>query len=148
MTSKLKASAAGFVLIMATIFVAPMASAKTLVTISGQHTSNEIKTKCQEAGGRYFEGDHTFGCNNDKKGTEVICDKGNLKCHGYVPISGANKVLQLSEILVAPQLATQPKPPTTSGSINKTPQGSATTTNPTNPSPTKANPRTTNPSTP
>jgi hypothetical protein len=74
------------------------------VTIGGKHSSAEIKQKCGEAGGRYFEGDYTYGCVNDTKGTEVICDKGNGKCHGYVPImkglGGANRAAPgVSEIL-------------------------------------------------
>lgn len=131
--SKFKAAMAGFVFITAMVLAAPVASARTLVAISGQHTANEIKGKCAEAGGRYFEGDFTYGCVNDKKGTEVICDKGNLKCHGYVPVKpagGANN-LQVSEVLRGgPQLATQPKAPRTPASTNKTPQGQATTTKP------------------
>lgn len=95
MTSKLKAALAGFVFFMATVLIIPIASAKTMVSIGGKHSSAEIKSKCKEAGGRYFEGDFTYGCTNDTKDTEVICDKGNGKCHGYVPImkalGGANR---------------------------------------------------------
>jgi hypothetical protein len=131
MTNKFRLAAAGFALATAMTLV-PSGASAAIVQISGQHTSGEIQKKCKEAGGRYFEGDYTFGCTNDKKGTEVICDKGNLKCHGKVPIvqqSGGKSNWQISEALRgSATVSAQPK--ATPGATTRTPQGQTTPSTP------------------
>jgi hypothetical protein len=102
--SKHTTAAAGLAFLMALVLAAPAATAKSVVPIGGKHSQAEIRGKCSAAGGRYFEGDFTYGCTNDNKGTQVICDKSNSKCHGIVPIvkalGGANRVApDLGEIL-------------------------------------------------
>ena len=77
-------------------FLADEAGAR-VVSVSGTHSSSEVKNTCGKNGGDYFEGGGYYGCskeNCDGKGGEcgVACNKSNGKCSGWVPGRQTGKV--------------------------------------------------------